>query len=199
MSDIGTLFGGLVGKSKGDFADGNARFVTYKNVYANPETDLLADDFVRIGPSERQRQLRRGDVLLTGSSENREECGFSSVIAKEPTGPLYLNSFCICFRPFDADLMDAQYTKHLFRSDTMREQIKRTASGVTRFNVSKAHLAKVRIPIPPREEQEGIAGTLNALEALVNDLNIGLPAELAARRKQYEYYRDKLLTFTEAV
>ena len=47
------------------------------------------------------------------------------------------------------------------------------------------------------EEQERIVALLDSFDALVNDLSIGLPAELAARRKQYEYYRDRLLAFEE--
>lgn len=59
-------------------------------------------------------------------------------------------------------------------------------------------LARVSIPVPPREEQERIVSILDKFDALVNDLSIGLPAEIAARRKQYEHYRDKLLSFEEA-
>lgn len=51
------------------------------------------------------------------------------------------------------------------------------------------------IPIPPLPEQRRIVAILDKFETLVNDLSVGLPAELEARRKQYEYYRDKLLTF----
>lgn len=59
--------------------------------------------------------------------------------------------------------------------------------------------SKIAIPIPPLEEQERIVAILDSFDALVNDLSIGLPAELKARRQQYEYYRDKLLTFEERV
>ena len=59
-------------------------------------------------------------------------------------------------------------------------------------------IAKIRIPIPPLEKQARIVAILDQFDALVNDLSSGLPAELAARRKQYEYYRDRLLTFKEA-
>jgi type I restriction enzyme S subunit len=59
-------------------------------------------------------------------------------------------------------------------------------------------LAKLRIPIPPLAEQARIVATLDAFDALVNDLSSGLPAEIAARRQQYEHYRDRLLTFREA-
>ena len=52
-------------------------------------------------------------------------------------------------------------------------------------------------PLPPLGEQERIVTILDKFEALVNDISIGLPAELSARRSQYEYYRGKLLTFNE--
>ena len=54
------------------------------------------------------------------------------------------------------------------------------------------------IPVPPLAEQERIVGILDRFESLVNDLSSGLPAELAARRQQYEHYRDRLLTFAPA-
>ena len=52
----------------------------------------------------------------------------------------------------------------------------------------------LRSPVPPLAEQERIVAILDAFDAPANDLSIGLPAELAARRKQYEHYRDRLLT-----
>ena len=54
----------------------------------------------------------------------------------------------------------------------------------------------MRIPVPPLKEQERIVAILDKFDALVNDFSSGLPAEIEARRKQYEYYRDQLLTFT---
>lgn len=58
-------------------------------------------------------------------------------------------------------------------------------------------LANIKVPIPALDVQVRIASLLDRFDALVNDLSIGLPAEIAARQKQYEYYRDKLLTFPE--
>ena len=198
MGDLGSLFGGLTGKSKADFQSGNARYVSYMNVFENISTNVLPDDVVNVADGERQRRLERGDILFTGSSETPDECGMSSVLTAEPPEPLYLNSFCIGFRPDAVDLLDPEFAKHLFRSSTMRQQIVRTANGVTRFNVSKKRLAKVVVPVPPQGEQHRIAFILDKFDALVNDLSVGLPAELTARRKQYEYYRDRLLTFEEA-
>lgn len=56
---------------------------------------------------------------------------------------------------------------------------------------------KFRVPLPPLEEQARIVAILDKFDALTNDLSEGLPAEITARRKQYEYYRDRLLTFQE--
>ncbi len=62
----------------------------------------------------------------------------------------------------------------------------------------KSPFDDVRFPFPNIEEQERITAVVDRFDALVNDISIGLAAELTARRQQYEYYRDKLLTFEEA-
>lgn len=72
-----------------------------------------------------------------------------------------------------------------------------STGGQPQFNANVLKL--VQVPVPSLQEQKRIVDILDNFDALVNDLSIGLPAELAARRKQYEYYRDKLLTFEEAV
>ena len=69
-------------------------------------------------------------------------------------------------------------------------------SGFASVDMNK--FKKLMIPIPPIEEQERIVAILDKFDSLVNDISEGLPAELTARRQQYEYYRNKLLTFDEA-
>ena len=59
-------------------------------------------------------------------------------------------------------------------------------------------MGRIKIPVPPIEEQERIVNILDRFDKLCNDISEGLPAEIEARRKQYEYYRDKLLSFNEA-
>ncbi|MCA6079382.1 MAG: restriction endonuclease subunit S [Endomicrobium sp.] len=74
----------------------------------------------------------------------------------------------------------------------------RNNTNVSGFaSVNMAKFKKYKIPIPPMSEQKRIAGVLDRFDSLVNDISVGLPAELSARRKQYEYYRNKLLTFKE--
>ena len=70
-----------------------------------------------------------------------------------------------------------------------------TAGGVP--SLTQAVLNKVVLHIPCKQEQERIVGILDRFDALCNDITEGLPAEIEARRQQYEYYRDKLLTFKE--
>ena len=97
LGELGKFYGGLTGKSKDDFKEGNAILITYKNVYSNPELDLNPEDRVRILEGEKQRTLEYGDVIFTGSSETPDECGISSVVTEKPEAPLYLNSFCFIY------------------------------------------------------------------------------------------------------
>ena len=69
------------------------------------------------------------------------------------------------------------------------------ASGISQLTAPE--IKKVSIPVPPIEEQERIVAILERFNTLCNDISDGLPAEIKARQKQYEYYRDKLLSFKE--
>lgn len=195
LGELGKFYGGLKGKTKNDFGSSGARYISYKNVYENISADFTWPDFVQVKEGENQLSLMKGDILLTGSSENMEESGLSSVVTKEPEEKAYLNSFSICYRLNDPSILNPEFSKYLFRSRLARKQIIRTAQGVTRFNVSKKKLANVSVPIPTLEEQQRIVDILDRFDALTTSLSEGLPAELAARRSQYEYYRDQLLSF----
>ena len=76
--------------------------------------------------------------------------------------------------------------------------LSRFISTAAQPKLTQDNLNKIPVPIPPFEEQERIVAILDRFDTLVNDISSGLPAEIEARRKQYEYYRDKLLTFKEA-
>jgi len=191
LSEIGEFYGGLTGKSKEDFSDGNGKFITYMNVFLNIAINTNIEQFVKVSDSEKQHTVKTGDVLFTGSSETPDECGMSSVLIQEVTEPLYLNSFCFGLRLYDSTLFLPGFSKYLFRSNELRKQITKTASGVTRFNVSKKKMECVIVPIPPLSVQQEIVRILDDFTTLEAELE----AELEARKKQYEYYRNLLFNF----
>ena len=195
LGELGKFFGGITGKSKDDFTDGNAKFITYKNVYDNPSLQIDVEERVKIADGEKQRTLQYGDVIFTGSSETPDECGMSSVVTVKTEENLYLNSFCFFFRFDDMNIMLPDFAKHLFRSNELRYQIGKTANGVTRYNISKKMMEKVSIPVPPLEVQRKIVRILDSFTLLTAELT----AELTARKKQYEYYRNHLLTYDASV
>lgn len=84
---------------------------------------------------------------------------------------------------------------HVLKKQQAKLHSMKRGSGVPHIN-SKM-LANVSIPIPPLEEQQRIVSILDRFDKLTNDLSSGLPAEIEARHKQYEYYRDRLLSFDE--
>lgn len=193
LGEVGKFYGGLSGKSKNDFVDGNAKFITYMNVYSNPSLSVDVEDKVVIKEGERQNTIQYGDILFTGSSETPDECGMSSVLTTYVDEDLYLNSFCFGYRFDDLTDINPHFLKHLFRSASLRKAIAKTANGVTRFNVSKKLFAEIEIPLPPMEIQNRIVEVLDKMTTLTAELE----AELEARKQQYEYYRNKLLTFNE--
>ena len=71
----------------------------------------------------------------------------------------------------------------------------RYASFTTRATTTGPKLSKIMVPILPISEQQKIVDILDRMDAICNDYEKGLPAEIEARHKQYEFYRDKLLAF----
>ena len=192
LGEMGSLFGGLSGKTKSDFVevDGACPFVTYKEVYSLLEINQIPQGRVLVSSHEKQLVLQRGDVLFTGSSENTEEVGLTAVVTAGFNEPVYLNSFSICLR-WHEPAFEPGYTKYLFASTSVRAQIRRCASGVTRFNLSKKRLEGVRVPVPPLEVQREIVRILDQFTTLEAEPE----AELEARQAQYEYYRNHLLSY----
>lgn len=88
-------------------------------------------------------------------------------------------------------------TKFLLYVLNRNQQLLRYDNGVDQTNLRKDDILNIMIPVPSLEEQHRIVSILDRFDALCNDLTSGLPAEIEARQKQYEYYRDKLLTFKE--
>ena len=193
LGEVAELYAGLSGKNKEHFQKGNAPYVTYKNIFENLAVDSSILEMVSIEADERQHAIKYGDILITGSSENIEEVGMASVVTFHPETEIYLNSFSFGIRFHSAIQLSPEFTKYLFRSDLLRKQIMKTASGVTRFNVSKKKFLAITLPVPPLRVQARIVEILDKFTQLEAELE----AELEARRKQYAYYRDQLLNFSQ--
>lgn len=197
LDEISSIYGGLTGKGKADFENGNALYVPYKNIFNNIEVDFNNLDTVNVPDDEKQYAIKYGDVLFTGSSETAEEAGMSSAVTTKTEKKIYLNSFSFGLRFNDDVELLPEFSKFLFRTLSIRKEIVKSASGVTRFNISKARFKKIKIPIPPLSVQTEIVKILDALTALTSELTCELTCELILRQKQYEYYREKLLSEEE--
>ena len=110
----------------------------------------------------------------------------------------YIHDGWLAISAFE-DAFERDYLYYLLRSAPVQEEFARRAGAGTVKNLNADIVRSVVIPVPPRADQQRVVELLDRFDALVNDISIGLPAELAARRQQYEYYRDRLLMFQEAV
>lgn len=191
LGELGSFYGGLTGKSKKDFDNGNAKYITYMNIYLNAEVKTELAECVSVGEDEHQNKVQYGDVLFTGSSESKEECAIASVMTELSEEAFYLNSFCFGFRMTDSQILLPAFSKYLFRCGMLRKQLQNTASGVTRFNVSKEKMANVRVPLPPLEVQEEIVRILDEYSEKNTQLIAALNEELDARKIQYAHYRNQ--------
>ena len=92
--------------------------------------------------------------------------------------------------------LDKKYLKYYFESVITQQVNNDSRGGAIKNAASVSELKKLKIPVPSLEIQSRIVQVLDNFDTVCNDLNIGLPKEIELRQKQYEYFRDKLLTFT---
>ena len=138
---------------------------------------------------------RKGDLFFTRTSETKEEIGMSSVLVDDVENCVF-SGFVLRARP-KTNLLLPKFCSYYFSTNEVRKQIVRTSTFTTRALTSAGKLSKIRVPILPKETQAKIVQVLDNFDSICSDLKIGLPAEIEARTKQYEYYRDKLLSFKE--
>ena len=162
LGEVGFSYGGLTGKSKDDFGHGDARFVTYTNVFDNPIGDPERVEAIEIDP--RQHLVEYGDVLFTTSSETPEEVGMSSVWLSNQQN-LYLNSFCFGYRQDGS--FDPCYLAYTLRSACIRSKLTLLAQGISRFNISKKKVMELDVPRPVIKEQRAIGAFFSDLDSLI--------------------------------
>ena len=152
----------MSGKTKADFGHGQARFVTYMNVFSNPISNPEMTEPIEIDP--KQNEVEVGDVFFTTSSETPEEVGMSSVLL-EKRGKIYLNSFCFGFRP--TEKIDSYYLAYMLRSESAREKIILLAQGISRYNISKNKVMEIAVSLPSLDEQKLIGQYFRQLDNLI--------------------------------
>jgi len=183
MINLGKSYSGLSGKSKDDFGHGEARYITYMNIFSNPIANI--NDLDSIELDNKQNQVKNGDVLFTISSETPEEVGMSSVWLGNSKNT-YLNSFCFGFSP-TAD-MNSFYLAFMFRSPSMRRKFMILAQGISRYNISKKRVMSMKIPMTDVREQESIGTIIKSLSDEVTNIN----SELIYMKKIKKYLLSKL-------
>ncbi|MDR3149803.1 MAG: restriction endonuclease subunit S, partial [Oscillospiraceae bacterium] len=138
------------------------------------------------------KTVSKGDLIVAVTSENIEDvCKCVAWLGDED----------IVTGGHTAIIKHEQNPKYLaywLQTSAFFEQKRKIAHGTKVIEVTPKKLEDIIVPLPSLEEQARIVAILDEFEVITNDLQSGLPAEIEARKKQYEYYRNQLLTFKEA-
>ncbi|WRA20298.1 restriction endonuclease subunit S [Helicobacter pylori] len=168
LGDIGITISGLAGKTKQDFINGNAKYITFLNVLNNVIIDTSILENVKIYPNEKQNSFKKYDLFFNTSSETPKEVGMCAVLLDD-IDQVFLNSFCFGFRIFDK-AVDSLFLSYLINSEIGRKAFENLAQGSTRYNLSKSGFNNVCLILPPLDEQIAIANILSALDNEITSL-----------------------------
>ena len=178
------------GLQKKDFTESGVGCIHYGQIYTyyGTYTDKTKS-FVSPELAKKLKKVNKGDLIITNTSENFEDV--CKTVAWLGDNEIVTGGHATIFKHKENSKFLAYYTQ----TAAFFNEKKKYAQGAKVIDVSAKNLAKILVPIPPIEEQERIVSILDKLDALVNSISFGLPAEIKSRRKQYEYYRNQLLTF----
>ena len=178
---------------KKDFVESGLPCIHYGQMYTHfgTWTDKTLT-FVDKDVFDKSKQAQPNDIVMAVTSENVDDvCKCTAWVGKEPiavsghTAIIHHNQ-------------NAKYLSYYFQSSVFYKQKVKLAHGTKVIEVTPDKLNDITIPLPPLDVQERIVNVLDNFDAICSDLKIGLPAEIEARKKQYEYYRDMLLTFANS-
>ena len=173
--------GGTPTKSKAEYWEGNIPWASVGD---------LSDDVLEVTDT-RSKITEEG---VKGSSTNIVPAGAVIVAIKINPGRMKIAGMNLAINQDIRglvlnDSMNARFLTYYFRT------LMFAGHGTIVKSITNKHLMETKIPVPPMEIQQRIVDILDRFDALTTSLSEGLPAELAARRSQYEYYRDQLLSF----
>lgn len=172
--------------------DANGYYVTIREIrngriIFSEKTDRINNAALKL--CNNRSTIESGDVLFSGTGT----IGQVAVVHESPSN-WNIKEGVYAIKPITC-IISPFFLRYLLESKNIKDSIMKRVAGGTVQSISMAELKNIVIPIPPLELQEKIVAILDRFETLVNDLTNGLPAEIAAVKDQYEYYRNKLLTF----
>lgn len=172
--------------------DANGYYVTIREIrngriIFSEKTDRINNAALKL--CNNRSNIESGDVLFSGTGT----IGQVAVVHESPSN-WNIKEGVYAIKPITC-IISPFFLRYLLESKNIKDSIMKRVAGGTVQSISMAELKNIVIPIPPLELQEKIVAILDRFETLVNDLTNGLPAEIAAVKDQYEYYRNKLLTF----
>lgn len=189
LGDIATISRGGNFQKK-DFLTEGVPCIHYGQIYT--KYGLFADKtftFISEECAKKQKMAQPNDIVMAVTSENIEDVckcvawtGKNKIAVSGHTAILHHNQ-------------NAKYLSYYFHTSMFFSQKQKYAHGTKVIEVTPDKLNDVIIPLPSIAEQNRIVDILNRFDILCNDIVDGLPAEIEQRQKQYEYYRDKLLSF----
>lgn len=193
LGEIGTFIKGN-GLQKKDFTDSGVGCIHYGQIYTYYGTyTQQTKSFVSEELAKKLKKAQKGDLIIATTSENVEDVG--KAVA-------WLGNESICIGGHSTVFhhnQNPKYMAYLFQTEIFFKQKQKVAKGVKVIDISDKAMSKFKFGFPSIEEQERIVSILDELNKLINEISDSLQAEITARKKQYEYYRNKLLTFKEAV
>lgn len=191
FTDVGSFSRGG-GPQKKDFVDSGVGCIHYGQIYTHYGVSaLVTNKFVGPVIATKSKTADPNDVIIAVTSENDDDLARSVAwLGKES---VVVSNHTLIYK----SNLDPRYVSYFLRTRQFDSAKRKFISGTKVRSLPLRAFDNILIPVPPLEDQVRLADDLDKFDALVHDLSVGLPAELAARRQQYEYYRDKLLTFKE--
>jgi len=189
LGDIGSIVRGN-GLQKRDFTEEGVGCIHYGQIYTKygMATEKTIS-FVEESLAEKLRKVEKGNIIFAVTSENIEDLckcvvwlGEEEIVTGGHTAILKHNQ-------------NSKFLAYYFQTEAFHSQKRKLATGTKVMDVTATKLEEILIPLPSLEEQQRIVDILDRFDRLCNDISEGLPAEIEARQKQYEYYREKLLSF----